>query len=179
MHVGHGRGAVVGDALANVLTATGQNVQREYYINDAGAQIGVLANSVWLRMRELQGETIDFPEGAYPGEYIIQIARELLEKYDYSALLAMSDEDRLRCIGSESIAANMTMIRDDLAAIGIHFDLYFSESDLHQSGRVADLIKRLEADGVVYTGILPPPKGKEVSDYKPVRTIAVPHHGFW
>ncbi|MBL4775342.1 MAG: arginine--tRNA ligase, partial [Mariprofundus sp.] len=75
MHVGHGRGAVVGDALANVLSAVGHDVQREYYINDAGTQIGVLANSVWLRMQELQGEHIDFPEGAYPGQYIIQIAR--------------------------------------------------------------------------------------------------------
>lgn len=171
MHVGHGRGAVVGDALANVLIATGKNVQREYYINDAGAQIGVLANSVWLRMRELQGESIDFPEGAYPGEYIIQIARDLLEQYDFIALLAMSDEERLKTVGLESIKANMAMIRDDLAAIGICFDLYFSESGLHQSGSVTALIKRLESEGVVYTGILPPPKGKEVSDYKPVEQL--------
>ena len=171
MHVGHGRGAVVGDALANVLTATGRNVQREYYINDAGAQIGVLANSVWLRMRELQGEAIDFPDGAYPGEYIIQIARDLLEKYDYAALLVMTDDERLNVVGLESIAANMAMIRNDLAAIGIRFDLYFSESDLHQSGSVTTLIERLETDGVVYTGILPPPKGKEVSDYKPVEQL--------
>jgi arginyl-tRNA synthetase len=167
MHVGHGRGAVVGDALANVLTAVGHSVQREYYINDAGAQIGVLANSVWLRMCELQGEAITFPEGAYPGEYIIQIAGDLLKKHDYTALLAMSDEERLNIIGPESIAANMAMIRGDLAAIGIHFDLYFSESDLHQSGSITELIERLEADGAVYTGTLPPPKGKEVSDYKP------------
>lgn len=171
MHVGHGRGAVVGDALANVLTAVGYRVQREYYINDAGAQIGVLANSVWLRMCELQGEAIDFPEGAYPGEYIIQIARDLLAEHDYTALLAMPEKERSSLVGLESIAANMAMIRDDLAAIGIHFDLYFSESDLHQSGSVTALIERLETDGVVYTGILPPPKGKEVSDYKPVEQL--------
>lgn len=171
MHVGHGRGAVVGDALANVLTAVGKNVQREYYINDAGAQIGVLANSVWLRMCELQGEAIDFPEGAYPGEYIIQIARDLLEKHNYTALLAMSDAERLNSIGLESINANMAMIRDDLAAIGICFDHYFSESDLHQSGSVTELIERLETEGAVYTGTLPPPKGKEVSDYKPVEQL--------
>jgi arginyl-tRNA synthetase len=171
MHVGHGRGAVVGDALANVLTAVGHSVHREYYINDAGAQIGVLANSVWLRMCELQGEAIAFPEGAYPGEYIIQIAGDLLKKHDYTALLAMSDKERMNIIGPESIAANMAMIRGDLAAIGIHFDLYFSESDLHQSGRITELIKRLEAEGAVYTGILPPPKGKEVSDYKPVSQL--------
>jgi arginyl-tRNA synthetase len=171
MHVGHGRGAVVGDALANVLTAAGKKVQREYYINDAGAQIRVLANSVWLRMCELQGEAIDFPESAYPGEYIIQIARGLLEKHDYMALVAMSDEERLSLIGREAIDANMAMIRDDLAAIGICFDLYFSERDLHQSGRITELIERLIADGVVYTGTLPPPKGKEVSDYKPVEQL--------
>jgi len=171
MHVGHGRGAVVGDALANVLIAAGKHVQREYYINDAGAQIGVLANSVWLRMRELQGEAIDFPEGAYPGEYIIQIARDVLEKHDYTALAAMPDAERLNIIGLTSIEANMAMIRDDLAAIGIRFDLYFSEQDLHQSGRIAALIERLQADGSVYTGVLPPPRGKEISDYTPVEQL--------
>jgi arginyl-tRNA synthetase len=122
-------------------------------------------------MCELQGEAIDFPESAYPGEYIIQIARDLLEKHDYMAQVAMSDEERLSLIGQEAIDANMAMIRDDLAAIGICFDLYFSERDLHQSGRITELIERLIADGVVYTGTLPPPKGKEVSNYKPVEQL--------
>lgn len=171
MHVGHGRGAVVGDALASVLTAVGKDVTREYYINDAGVQIGVLANSVWLRMQELQGEDITFPEAAYPGEYIVQIARELLEKHDYQGLCSMPEEERLSLIGDESIAANMAMIRADLAAIGINFDLYFSEQSLHSSGRVNKLIDRLKTDGVVYTGTLPPPKGKEVEDYKPVEQL--------
>jgi len=168
MHVGHGRGAVVGDALANVLIAVGHDVQREYYINDAGAQIGVLANSVWLRMRELQGETISLPSGAYPGEYIIQIARDLLAEHDYSSLYNMPEHERLTLIGQASIDANMTMIRADLTAIGIHFDHYFSEQDLHKSGRINALIEQLQNDGVIYTGTLPPPKGKEVSDYKAV-----------
>ncbi|MDQ6999477.1 MAG: arginine--tRNA ligase [Mariprofundus sp.] len=171
MHVGHGRGAVVGDALANVLSAVGHDVQREYYINDAGAQIGVLANSVWLRMQELQGETIKFPEGAYPGEYIVEIARGILAEHDYQTLLSLDESDRLKQIGQLAIDANMAMIRDDLDAIGIRFDLYFSEQDLHSSGSVTELIGRLQADGVVYTGILPPPKGKEVSDYKPVEQL--------
>ncbi len=171
MHVGHGRGAVVGDALANVLSAVGHDVQREYYINDAGAQIGVLANSVWLRMQELQGETIDFPEGAYPGEYIVEIARGILAAHDYQRLLSLDESDRLKQIGQLAIDANMAMIRDDLDAIGIRFDLYFSEQGLHSSGSVTELIERLQADGVVYTGILPPPKGKEVSDYKPVEQL--------
>lgn len=171
MHVGHGRGAVVGDALASVLIAVGKDVTREYYINDAGVQIGVLANSVWLRMQELQGEEITFPEAAYPGEYIVQIARELLKKYDYQGLCAMPEEERFSLIGDESIAANMAMIRGDLAAIGINFDLYFSEQSLHNSGQVNELIDHLKADGVVYTGTLPPPKGKEVEDYKPVEQL--------
>jgi len=171
MHVGHGRGAVVGDALANVLSALGHDVQREYYINDAGAQIGVLANSVWLRMRELQGEAIVFPDGAYPGDYIIQIARQVLEKNDYQQLQAMDESERLTLIGQQAIDANMAMIRDDLHAIGIDFDLYFSEQALHSSGSITELIARLQADGVVYTGVLPPPKGKEVSDYKPVEQL--------
>ena len=171
MHVGHGRGAVVGDALANVLSAVGHDVQREYYINDAGSQIGVLANSVWLRMQELQGETINFPEGAYPGQYIIQIARDLLAAHDYQRLKLMPEQERSKLIGQASIDANMAMIGTDLAAIGIRFDHYFSEQQLHSSGRIDALIEQLQADGVVYTGSLPPPKGKEVSDYKPVEQL--------
>jgi len=171
MHVGHGRGAVVGDALANVLSAVGHDVKREYYINDAGAQIGVLANSVWLRMQELQGETIVFPEGAYPGDYIIQIGRELLEKNDYQQLQAMDESARLSLIGQQSIDANMAMIRADLAAIGIEFDVYFSEQGLHSSGSVSELIERLKNDGLVYRGTLPPPKGKEITDYQPVEQL--------
>lgn len=171
MHVGHGRGAVVGDALANILTATGRRVHREYYINDAGAQIEVLANSVWLRMRELEGEAIVFPESAYPGDYIIRIAGEISRRHGYSSLLAMSDADRLTLIGREAVAANMAMIREDLAAIGINFDLYFSEQALHQSGRVQALIERLKTDGAVYAGSLPPPRGREVADYEPVEQL--------
>ncbi|MFQ5581494.1 MAG: arginine--tRNA ligase [Mariprofundaceae bacterium] len=168
MHVGHGRGAVVGDALASVLATQGLDVHREYYINDAGAQIGVLADSVWLRTRELQGEAVAFPEQGYPGEYIVDIARSLLAKHDYAELAAMDEEKRKELIGSESVAANMAMIRDDLKAIGIEFDTYFSEQTLHESGQVQQLIKKLTDDGLVYRGVLPPPKGKEVEDYQPV-----------
>jgi len=178
MHVGHGRGAVVGDALANVLSAVGHDVQREYYINDAGAQISVLANSVWLRMQELQGEHIEFPEGAYPGDYIVEIAREVLTTHDYHTLLAMDENARLKQIGQLAIDANMAMIRDDLDAIGIRFELYFSEQGLHSSGSVTELIERLQADGVVYTGVLPPPRGKEISDYQPVEQLLFRTTGF-
>jgi len=168
MHVGHGRGAVVGDALGRLLSTRGIKVHREYYINDAGAQIGVLANSVWLRMQELQGETISLPESAYPGEYIIDIARELLDKRDYHELLVLSDTERELWIGEQSVAANMAMIDGDLAAMDIKFDHYFSEKALHESGKVQGLIQRLKDEGTVYLGMLPPPKGKEIKDYKPV-----------
>ncbi|ATX81177.1 arginyl-tRNA synthetase [Mariprofundus ferrinatatus] len=171
MHVGHARGAVVGDVLGRLLAVCGRDVHREYYINDAGAQIGVLAESVWLRMRELQGETVEFPESAYPGDYVIDIARGLLEKFEYRELATMDADKRLQMIGMDAVAANMDMIRDDLAALNISFDLYFSESNLHQSGRVLELIEKLKADGIVYPGTLPPPKGKEVEDYTPVEQL--------
>ena len=171
MHVGHARGAVVGDVLGRLLAVCGRDVHREYYINDAGAQIGVLAESVWLRIRELQGESIELPESAYPGAYVIDIARALLERFDFQTLIAMNEEERAKLIGRESVAANMDLIRDDLGALNIAFDLYFSESGLHESGRVLELIEKLKADGIVYSGTLPPPKGKEVTDYEPLEQL--------
>ena len=168
MHVGHGRGAVVGDSLANLLAARGYAVHKEYYINDAGAQIGVLANSVWLRMQELQGIDITFPDSAYPGDYIVEIAKELLAEESFDTFTAMSDEERNATIGAFAVASNMAMIKRDLKAIGIEFHQYFSEKTLHESGAVNHLIKQLEEADLVYTGTLPPPKGKEVEDYTPV-----------
>ena len=168
MHVGHGRGAVVGDALANLLVARGYQVHKEYYINDAGNQIEVLANSVWLRMQELQGMAITFPESAYPGDYIIDIAKAILAEDDFSVFEHMDEKTRLNMIGEKAVAANMHTIKTDLKAIGIEFDEYFSEKTLHESGKVQELIEKLEADGLIYTGTLPPPKGKEISDYTPV-----------
>lgn len=168
MHVGHGRGAVIGDVLSRVLKACGFQVTKEYYINDAGNQIGVLAQSVWLRMQELNGETIEFPDGCYPGDYIVEIARELLSKRDYADLMAEDESERLSWIGGHAVDANMAMIRADLQQLGISFDVFFSEKALHESGRVQDLIEHLKSDGLVYKGTLPPPKGKEVEDYQPV-----------
>jgi len=167
MHVGHGRGAVVGDALGRLLSARGFKVHREYYINDAGTQIGVLANSVWLRMCELQGQSITLPESAYPGDYIIDIARELLAIHDFSTLDSWDEARRLTWLNEQSVAANMRMIGDDLAAMNIHFDAYFSEKKLHESGKVQELIQRLKDNGTVYLGSLPAPKGKEIKNYVP------------
>ena len=169
MHVGHGRGAVVGDALANLLNARGYQVHKEYYINDAGTQIGVLANSVWLRMQELQGIGISFPDSAYPGDYIIEIAKEILADNDFAHFDEMDETSRLKDIGILAVDANMAMIRRDLNDIGIIFDQFFSEKTLHESGKVNQLIEKLENDGLIYTGTLPPPKGKEVKDYKPMQ----------
>ncbi|MDX8380770.1 MAG: arginine--tRNA ligase [Ghiorsea sp.] len=168
MHVGHGRGAVVGDALANLLSARGYQVHKEYYINDAGNQIGVLANSVWLRMQELQGLSITFPDSAYPGDYIIDIAKTILADANYTGFKEMDEETRTQNIGELAVAANMAMITSDLKNIGIVFDQYFSEKTLHASGKVNQLIERLAADDLIYTGTLPPPKGKEVENYQPV-----------
>lgn len=168
MHVGHGRGAVVGDSLANLMSARGYQVHKEYYINDAGTQIGVLANSVWLRMQELQGIEIIFPDGAYPGEYIIEIAKEILSNHNFASFENMDGTTRAQKLGELAVAANMAMIRQDLEEIGIKFDLYFSEKTLHASGKVNQLIEKLEADDLIYTGTLPPPKGKEVKDYNPI-----------
>lgn len=168
MHVGHGRGAVVGDSLANLLAARGYAVHKEYYINDAGSQIAVLANSVWLRMQELQGLDITFPDSAYPGSYIVEIAKEILATKDFSSFAKMDEQNRIQQLGQLAVDANMSMIRADLKVIGIEFHQYFSEKTLHESGKVTQLIQKLEADNLIYTGTLPPPKGKEVVNYKPV-----------
>ena len=165
MHVGHGRGAVVGDTIGRVLVSQGHLLHREYYINDAGAQVGVLADSVWLRMRELQGEAVAFPGSAYPGEYVIDIARAILAEEDFSTLAAMPEDARRRHLGGKAVAANMAAIRSDLAAIGIQFDHFFSELGLHGAGSITALIAHLREQGLVYEGVLPPPKGKEVEDY--------------
>ena len=165
MHVGHGRGAVVGDTIGRILLSQGADLHREYYINDAGAQVGVLADSVWLRMRELQGEPVAFPDSAYPGEYVIDIARQILADEAFSSLAQLPDDQRRQHIGQRAVAANMVAIRADLAALGIQFDHFFSERDLHSSGRIASLIAHLRKQGLVYEGVLPPPKGKEVDDY--------------
>ncbi len=170
MHVGHGRGAVVGDALAGVLAARGMRVHREYYINDAGAQIDVLARSLWFRMRELAGEAEGetLPEDAYPGEYVVEAARTLLADQPYAEWKAMDADARHERLRERGVALMMDMIRDDLRALGIRFDAYFSEKSLHDSGKVRALIARLKEQGLVYRGTLPPPKGKEVADYRPV-----------
>jgi arginyl-tRNA synthetase len=167
MHIGHCRGAVVGDAVASLLAFAGYDVTREYYINDAGAQVDVLARSVYLRYREALGETIAIPEGLYPGDYLKPVGAALAAGHG-NALLVRSEAEWLPLVRDFTIDAMMAMIRDDLAALGIRHDVFFSERSLVQDGRdrVAEAIDWLRGKGFVYQGTLPPPKGQLPEDWE-------------
>ena len=168
MHVGHCRGAVFGDALASLLDFAGHDVVREYYINDAGAQVDVLARSAFLRYREALGETIgEIPEGLYPGDYLKPVGAALAAEHG-EKLLAMPEAAWLPTVRAKAIAAMMVMIKDDLAALNIKHDVFFSERSLIETGnnRVAETIDYLRGKGDVYEGRLPPPKGAPVEDYE-------------
>ncbi len=168
IHIGHGRNAVVGDALAGVLEKAGYTVQREYLMNDAGGQIRVLVNSVYLRYRELFGETIDFPEGAYPGEYVVDIATNLKNRDGDKWLHVTNSEEIFNGLRAFCVEACMTMIRGTLEKLGVRFDTFFSEFAMHERGESAAAVEQLSKEGFIYRGTLPPPKGKEVEDYEPV-----------
>ncbi len=166
LHVGHCRGAVFGDALANLLEETGHDVTREYYINDAGAQVDVLARSAFLRYREALGEDIgEIPAGLYPGAYLKPVGKALAEKYGDS-LRGMPESEWLPIVRDFAIDAMMEMIRDDLAALGITHEVFFSERTLHESGLIDETIRELRERGLVYEGRLPPPKGKPPEDWE-------------
>ena len=164
MHVGHGRGAVVGDALAALLDKAGFAVEREYYINDAGAQVDILARSLHLRYREALGEAIDaIPEGLYPGDYLIETGRALAER-DGKKWLDRPEAEWLAPLREFAVAAMMALIRDDLTALGIAFDRFSSERALAEAGAIEQAIGALDARGLIYTGVLEPPKGKPPPD---------------
>lgn len=168
MHVGHCRGAVFGDALANLMQAAGFAVTREYYINDAGAQVDVLARSAFLRYREALGEEIGaIPDGLYPGDYLKPVGAALAAKHG-RALLTQPEAEWLPVVRETAIDAMMAMIREDLKALGISFDLFFSERSLHQGSKspVAEAIEDLRQRGLIYEGRLPPPKGTPEADYE-------------
>lgn len=170
MHVGHCRGSVFGDALANLLAKTGHDVAREYYINDAGGQIDVLAKSAFLRYREALDETIgEIPEGLYPGDYLVPLGKELAQKHGDS-LTKMDEAEWLPIVKDASIDAMMAMIRNDLAALNIHHEVFFSERDLgradEQGSKLAEAFELLESKGLLYTGVLEPPKGKKPDDWE-------------
>jgi arginyl-tRNA synthetase len=168
MHIGHCRGAVFGDALANLLAFTGFKVTREYYINDAGAQVDVLARSVYLRYREALGENIGaIPEGLYPGDYLKPVGSALAAEHG-RALLGQSEAEWLPVVRAKAIDMMMEVVRADLAALKISFDVFFSERSLIRGAadQVAETIDWLRARGEVYEGRLPPPKGAPVEDWE-------------
>ena len=169
MHVGHGRGAVFGDALANLLDFAGADVTREYYINDAGAQVDVLARSAHLRYREALGETIAIPEGLYPGDYLKSTGTELAAEFGTS-LQGKPESAWLPLVRDRAIAAMMAMIRDDLAAVSITHEVFFSERSLLRaegnSNAVSRAIEGLNQRGLIYQGRLPPPKGSALEDWE-------------
>jgi arginyl-tRNA synthetase len=169
MHVGHGRGAVFGDALASLLEFAGHEVTREYYINDAGAQVDVLARSAHLRYREALGETVgDIPEGLYPGDYLVPVGKALADKYGRD-LLGKPESEWLETVRVAAIDAMMDMIRADLAALAITHEVFFSERSLTRGAdgdQVAKAIDFLREKNLVYVGRLPPPKGQLPDDWE-------------
>ncbi|MDO8400234.1 MAG: arginine--tRNA ligase [Bradyrhizobium sp.] len=168
MHVGHCRGAVFGDALCSLLQFAGYDVTREYYINDAGAQVDVLARSAFLRYREALGETIEIPEGLYPGDYLVPVGQALAAEHG-DKLKTMSEGAWLPLVRATAIAMMMDMIKTDLAALHIKHDVFFSERSLIETGnnKVTETIDFLRSKGDVYEGRLPPPKGgAPVEDYE-------------
>ena len=168
LHVGHGRGTVFGDALASVLSFAGYDVTREYYINDGGAQIDALARTIHWRYREALGEPPGpMPEGGYPGAYVIPVARDIASR-DGRLWLDLPEENWLEPFREEGVAAMMRLVREDLAALGVHHQVFTSERSLIEAGAIEAVLSDLEANGLIYTGTLPPPKGKPVDDWEPV-----------
>ena len=165
--VGHARGAVVGDALASLLSKAGYDVTREYYINDAGGQVDTLARSAYLRYCEAQGRDIgEIPEGLYPGDYLKAVGAALAERHG-PALLDKPEEDWLAEVRRFAIDAMMDMIRRDLAMLGVEQEVFSSERALVEAGGVEAVLETLEDQGLIYTGVLEPPKGKRPDDWEP------------
>ena len=167
MHVGHGRGAVVGDALAGLLAKAGFAVTREYYVNDAGAQVDILAHSLYLRYREALDEEIGaMPEGLYPGEYLIETGRALAAR-DGEKWLDRPEHEWLGPVRDFAVTQMMALIREDLAALGLRHDLFVSERALVEAGAIDDCLRALERRELIYVGVLEPPKGKLPEDWEP------------
>ncbi|SDK83139.1 arginine--tRNA ligase [Paracoccus chinensis] len=166
MHVGHMRGAVFGDALANLLQFAGEDVTREYYINDGGAQVDVLARSAYERYREAHGLEPQIAEGLYPGDYLIPVGEALKARFGDS-LLDKPEADWLAEVREFATEVMMQMIREDLDLLGVTMDVYSSEKALYGTGRIEAAIDRLRSQDLIYEGVLEPPKGKTPEDWEP------------
>src|SRR5918994_2520173 len=167
LHVGHGRGTAFGDSLASLLQKMGFAVTREFYINDHGAQVDVLARSVHHRYLEALGKAPqEPPQGWYPAEELIAVA-EMIVRSDGDRWLHATEADWVPVFRSRGVAAMMERIRDDLAALGVHHDVFTSEAALAAEGRIEQTLAELERQGLVYEGVLPPPKGKPSADWQP------------
>lgn len=167
MHMGHCRGAVVGDALASLLEYVGHKVIREYYVNDAGGQVDVLARSAHLRYREALGETIEIPEGLYPGDYLKPVGQQLAAEFG-DKYVSAPESEWLALFRKTAVAAMLVMIKDDLSLLGIHHDLFSSEAELQAAGKPEQAEAWLRERGLVYDGVLEAPKGETPEDWEPV-----------
>ena len=171
LHIGHTRGAVYGDALATLLMKAGYNVTKEYYINDAGAQVEVLAKSALLRYREALGENIgEIPAGLYPGEYLKSVGETLVTMYGRD-LLREDDPHQVAKAKEVAIEGMMQLIKQDLADMGIHHDVFTSEAKLRSAGKIEQAVQKLTDKGFVYRGVLEAPKGEKVEDWEPVEQL--------
>ena len=166
LHVGHTRGAVFGDALASLLDYSGHEVTREYYINDGGAQVDVLARSVYLRYLEAHGQEVAFEDGTYPGDYLIPVGEALKDKVG-DAYVDAPEADWLAEVREYATEAMLELIRTDLGLLGVQMDRFFSEKSLYGTGRIEAAIKDLDDKGLIYRGTLEPPKGKTPEDWEP------------
>ena len=166
MHVGHARGAIVGDAMAALLDFAGYDVTREYYINDGGAQVDVLARSVYLRYLEAHGKSVEFADGTYPGDYLVPVGQALKEKVG-AAYVDQPEDVWLAEVRDFATGSMMALIREDLAALGVHMDHFFSEKSLYGTGLIEAAIDALRDKGLIYRGVLEPPKGKTPEDWEP------------
>ena len=168
MHMGHCRGAVVGDALASLLEHSGYAVTREYYVNDAGAQVDILARSAWLRYREALGEDIgEMPDGLYPGDYLKPVGAMLAAEYG-DRYVAAPEAQWLETFRRRTVAAMIALIKADLALLGIHHELFASEAEVQASGAADRVLETLRGKGLIYQGVLEAPKGETVEDWEPV-----------
>ncbi len=171
LHVGHTRGAVFGDALASLLAYAGYDVTREYYINDGGAQVDVLARSAYLRYLEAHGQEVVFPDGTYPGEYLKDVGAALMAEFG-DRFVDQPEDIWLEAVRNFATDMMMDLIREDLALLGVKMDVFYSEKSLYGTGLIEAALKSLESKGLIYEGVLEPPKGKKPEDWEPrVQTL--------